>query len=266
MPHANQLLKPRPVFLADSCIGGMSVLKSLRNTGVARTAVFMADYAVNPLGVKPDSEIAVVVERWIAAAESESDVLICACNTLSIRYQQLLQTRDVPSRLKQIISMVDCFKAMVQCERQRLVKQRVLIIGTAFTATQPIYADILHEAVPGVVVNSIAATELERAIARFEPWETESEATITNDLRDALSGADFAVLACTCFPMARLQLAAMFPNVQFLDPGEHCARLLNERADEQHNELAVKITGSVVATEQVMDFASSWLGEGCVTV
>ena len=51
--------KLRPVFIADSCIGGLSVIKSLWNSGSAGDAVFLADYAINPLGVKSDFAIAV---------------------------------------------------------------------------------------------------------------------------------------------------------------------------------------------------------------
>ncbi|TWU03395.1 aspartate/glutamate racemase family protein [Neorhodopirellula pilleata] len=242
----------------------MSVLKSLWAAGVARNAVFMADYAVNPLGVKSDTAIATVVEQWVEAAQKEADVLIFACNTLSIRYQQLTDSRNVPG-LSQIISMVNCFTAMVECERERLVNQRVLIIGTTFTASQPIYCDILTDNVPGVVVSSVAATALERVIARFEPWETESNEVITSDLRRALESTDVAVLACTCFPMAMAQLKLLFPRVRFLDPGEYCARLLEDRAEEEKNELRVRVTGHVVETQRVTDFASWWLGAGRVT-
>ena len=45
----------RPVFIADSCIGGLSVVKSLWNAGDASDAVFLADYAINPLGVKSET-------------------------------------------------------------------------------------------------------------------------------------------------------------------------------------------------------------------
>ena len=241
----------------------MSVLKSLWDAGVARQAVLMADYAVNPLGVKSDAAIATVVERWIEAALIEAELLIFACNTLSIRYHQLADSRNVPG-LSEVISMVDCFTAMIECEHARLVNQRVLIIGTAFTASQPIYSDILTDTVPGVVVSSVAATELERAIARFQPWETESYEVITSDLLRALESTDVAVLACTCFRMAMTQLKLLFPQVQFLDPGEYCARLIQDRAEEEQNEVRVRVTGDVVETQRVTDFASSWLSAGRV--
>ena len=58
-----------PVFIADSCIGGLSVVRSLWDAGEAGNAIFLADYAINPLGVKSDPEIADVVERWLRLAD-----------------------------------------------------------------------------------------------------------------------------------------------------------------------------------------------------
>ncbi|QDT63591.1 Glutamate racemase 2 [Calycomorphotria hydatis] len=266
MPLMNNACSSKPIFLADSCIGGMSVLHSLWSSEVAQNAIFMADYAVNPLGVKSDAEISDVVDRWITAAENKSDVLVCACNTLSIRYQQLADSRKIPTSLQQIISMVDCFKEMVNRECERLANQRVLIIGTAFTASQPVYKDILQEAVPDATANSIAATELERAIARFESWETNIDSVITSDLREALSNTDFAVLACTCFPMAESQLRRLFPSVQFLDPGKYCHRLLQGKTHGAQHALTIELTGDVVSKELVTGFAASWLGGRCVAI
>jgi len=40
----------KPVFIADSCIGGLSVLKSIWNSVSAGDAVFLADYEINPCG------------------------------------------------------------------------------------------------------------------------------------------------------------------------------------------------------------------------
>lgn len=43
------MTESRPVFIADSCIGDLSVVKSLWDAGNASDAVFLADYAINPL-------------------------------------------------------------------------------------------------------------------------------------------------------------------------------------------------------------------------
>jgi glutamate racemase len=252
----------RPVFIADSCIGGLSVVKSLWNAGDASDAVFLADYAINPLGVKSDSDIADVADQWLRQAKEHSDTLVMACNTLSVRYHELLRSDAPVSGPKHIVSMVDCFKAMVQAETARLADKKVLIIGTRYTAGQNLYPVILKAAVPNVRINTVAATELERAIARLEAWDSVHESVLTGELRRALDDTDVAVLACTCFPMVATELGSLFPAVTFLDPGAYCSGLLEKRVTAQNRKLRIKVTGDVVSVARTVDFAKSHLDTG----
>ena len=249
----------KPIFMADSCVGGLSVLKSLWDAGASYDVVFLADYAVNPLGVKSDELIREVVFKWLRNAAEVSDTLVIGCNTLSIRYNQLLQKAPFDAGPARVISMVDCFKAMVAEESSRLSQKRVVIIGTAFTARQSTYTEILEAGCEGVQVKTIPATELERSIARMLPWSAEDDSVITEPLRAALAEADFAVLACTCFPMAQTELERLFPKVVFLDPGSYCAALLAGGDSAQHRSLDLKVSGDVVAEEVVHDFAKRYL-------
>lgn len=248
----------KPVFIADSCIGGLSVVESMWNSGNAGDAVFLADYEINPLGLKSDSAIADVVDRWLRLAEEHSDTLVIACNTLSIRYHQLLRSKAPLAGLKHIVSMVDCFKLMVKIEADLLANRKVLVVGTAFTASQRLYPDILSTALSGIRTETIAATDLERRIARFQPWN--SGAVLTNDLRQAIGNTDIAVLACTCFPIVTAELQSLFPGVIFLNPGAYSSGLLQESAIAQHRKLYIKVTGKVVSTARTTDFAKSYLG------
>jgi len=254
----------RPVFIADTCVCGLSVLKSLWRNGSAAEAVFLADYAVNPLGVKNDVEIAGVAGRWMQLAGQHSDTLVIACNTLSIRYHQLARSIQPPAGLKRIVTMVDCLEALVRTEAPRLDGRRVLIIGTEFTASQSVYPGIFAAALPGVRVRTIGATDLERKIARFQSDENSLDALVGAALEQAIDETDIAVLACTCFPLARAGLEALFPNVLFLDPGEYCAGLLAQDGLDGKRRLSIKVTGDVVPVERVTEFAKTYLGSDSV--
>lgn len=251
-----------PIFIADSCIGGLSVIKSLWAADHASDVIFLADYAINPLGVKPAADIADVAERWLQMAEERSDTLVMACNTLSVRHRCLPVTRAATSSPKNVVSMVDCFAALVKAEQERLTGRKVLIIGTRYTAGQKLYPDMLRAAVPNVLIRTAAATELERAVARFESWNDEDESVLNHDLRRSLRETDFAVLACTCFPLVMNQLESLFPEVIFLDPSAYCTGLLRDHAATQNKRLRIKTTGDVVSAAQAVDFAESLLGTG----
>lgn len=251
---------PKPIFIADTCIGGLSVVQSMWGLGHASNAFFMADYEVNPLGVKDESAIADAVHKWFSLARKHSETLVIACNTLSVRYHQLPSSRIPSSGLKQIVSMVDCFEAMIKIEAGQLVNRKVLIIGTAFTASQSLYPDMLDRALPGVRVSTAAATELERRIARFLPWDSEGNTMFTSELRQAIENTDIAVLACTCFPMAKAELESQFRGVVFIDPGAYCAGLLDDDTATHDRKLSVIVKGDVVSRTRVTEFAESYLG------
>jgi glutamate racemase len=251
----------KSVCIADTCIGGLSVVRSLRAASRVPRAHFMADYAINPLGVKSDSEIAGVVNRWLGWAQKHSDTLVIACNTLSIRYHQLREANVALASLDNVVSMVDCFAAMVHAEAERLANRRVLVIGTEFTAGQDVYPRLLESTLPGVRVSTAPATMLERRIARFQTWDEDDGVVIDARLRNAIGNTDVAVLACTCFPMVEDRLQSMFPGVTFLDPGAYCAGLLPKRTAGSHDELLIRVTGEVVDKARVVEFARSYLDE-----
>ncbi len=253
----------KPLFIADSCIGGLSVLKSIWSSGNTNDAVFLADYAINPLGVKKDSQIAEVAANWLTEASKYSDTLIIGCNTLSIRYYQLPDAQKSSHGLK-VVSMVDCFKEMVKIEADKLTDKKVLIIGTAFTASQPVYSDILNSSLSKVQVEAVAATELERSIARFQVKKGDEVSLLSEELKKALETVDVAMLACTCFPMVKTELESLYPGVTFLDPGTYCAGLLDESDREQTRNLDVIVTGSEISNSRVSDFAEKYLRKGAV--
>jgi len=234
------------------------------NEGVAAHAAFLADYAINPLGVKSDSAIAEVVSSWLERAAPISDTLVIACNTLSIRYEQLREADPPGTSPLKVVSMVDCFDAMVRLEAELLANKKVLVVGTAFTASQPLHAQILDRVIPGVCVDTIGATELERKIARFEPWEGVADPAITAELKNAIGNADVAILACTCFPMVRVDLEALFPDVVFLDPGAYCPALIEGHHEAGQKRLAIEVTGDQVPAASVVSFAKSYLDEESV--
>lgn len=226
---------------------------------VAEHAIFLADYAINPLGVKSDVAIAEVVASWLKRAACASDTLVIACNTLSIRYQQLREAGPLGNPGLNVVSMVDCFEAMVRSEVDRLENRKILIVATEFTSRQPLYAQIVERVVPGACVDTMAATELERKIARFEGWNGAGDPALTGELRSAIGASDVTILACTCFPMVRADLEFLFPDVVFLDPGAYCSELITDHRGTRQKQLSLEVTGDEVPAAKVISFARSYL-------
>lgn len=155
--------------------------------------------------------------------------------------------------------MVDCFQAMTRAEAECLASRRVLVVGTAFTVSQGVYPEILHAACPGIRVDMVAATELERRIARLERWDGAKDSALTAELRQAIGDAEIAVLACTCFPMVKAELESLYPDVCFLDPGAYCPGLLKENTETRSKNLSIEVTGKVVSDARVLEYAKAYL-------
>jgi hypothetical protein len=132
---------------------------------------------------------------------------------------------------------------MVQKKAADLAGRKILIIGTAFTASQGLYSEILRRAAPRASINTIAATDLERKIARFEPWEGPGDKSLTPDLRQAIKNTD----------------------VVFLDPGAWCPDLVKEETPAKYQKLSLEVTGTAVSEERMIEYASSYLEVGSVS-
>jgi glutamate racemase len=117
---------------------------------------------------------------------------------------------------------------------------------------------------PGIRIDTLAATNLEQKIARFQPWKGGGDAVFTSEFRQAIEGTNIAVLACTCFPIVRAELKSLFPGVIFLDPAAYCSGLLKENAVTYDRKLSIKVTGKVVSKTRVTDFAQSYLNNGSI--
>jgi glutamate racemase len=242
----------------------LSVLKAIWKGQVADHAIFLADYAINPLGVRSDAALAEVVSSWLERAAGVSDTLVIACNTLSIRYEQIFTAGTTDNLGLNVVSMVDCFEAMVRSEVDILENRKILVIGTAFTARQPLYAQVVERVLPGAWVDTMAATALERKIARFEDWSGVEDSALTAELKTAIGDADVAILACTCFPMVKADLETLFPDVVFLDPGAYCSELITGHRKARQKRLSLEVTGNEVPAAKVISFARSYLDENSI--
>ncbi len=71
-------------------------------------AFYLADYAVNPLGVKSPEVVREALEGWVRAAQGRASTLVVACNTASARLEGAPEIRELASSLGiRVYSMVD---------------------------------------------------------------------------------------------------------------------------------------------------------------
>ena len=262
---------PRPfdVVFADTCIGGSTVAARLARTRQGIRAFFLADYAVNPLGVKSADQVRAAMDRWVEIARGRSSALVVACNTASVLLRNAPEVRVRASDFGVTVhSMVDFLEVLLQSGAPALEGKRVCLMGTEFTVRQSLYRDLLEKAGAGAVL-PLPATRTEGAIAHLRHGEPEERRAILEEIGGTVRAADSVVLACTCFPLVADLLRDLNPGVHLLDPAHGVDRLPMEGRRHGPNLLTIALTGEALTPEEVREQAPvlfpGWVLEDVVT-
>ena len=214
-------------------------------------AFYLADYAVNPLGVKSSDAVREALEGWVRVAQGRASTLVVACNTASARLEGAPEVRELAHSLGiRLFSMVDFLDRTLNDSRRKVTGKRVCLMGTEFTVEQGGYRKRLMEAGAGRIL-PLAATRTERAIAHFQHESPRGRAQILEEVRETVLESDTVLLACTCFPLVGELLREANPEVSLLDPGLGVQTLPQLEGREGPNLMTVGVTGSVLSPAEI---------------
>lgn len=215
---------PATVGVFDSGVGGLSVLRHIREQLPQHRLLYVADSGHVPYGDKSPEHIR---ERSLALTrfllEHGADAIVIACNTATAAAAALLRgTFAAP-----IVAMEPAVKPAVAATRSGVVGV-LATVGTLesarFAALLQQYAgevEIVTQACPGLV-EQVEAGELDSVKTR-ELVERYTKPLLAQ-------GADTLVLGCTHYPFLRPLIAAIAgPSVTLVDTGAAVARQLVRR-------------------------------------
>lgn len=218
------VLRPGPVGIFDSGIGGLSVMRAIRARMPGADLVYVADSGFAPYGDRTPAQIVertLRIGRWLEDAGARA--LTVACNTATaVAVGDLRAVSSVP-----VVAIEPAIKPAVAATRSGVVgvlattrtvrSARVAALCEAFGGS----ARILLQACPGLV-ERVELADLDgaqtRALLRryVEP------------LREA--GVDTLVLGCTHYPFLVPALRELFgDDLVLVDPADAVARELARR-------------------------------------
>lgn len=211
---------PRPtVLIADSGVGGLSVLAEVKARLPGVDLIYVADNAAFPYGIKPDGVLIPHVAGLLEdlAARYRPDLVVMACNTASTAaLDAVRQVLSVP-----VVGTVPAIKPAAAVSRTRTIG----LLGTPATVRQP-YTQRLIDSFAGdcAVIRHGSRDLVELAEAKLRGTAPDPAALrgVLDGLFGQAGGADIdtVVLACTHFPLLRSELAAIAPRpVQWVDSG-----------------------------------------------
>ena len=188
---------PRPIGVFDSGIGGLTVLRALRERLPGESFVYLGDTARVPYGTKgEDTVIRFATEATLLLAARGVKAVVVACNTASaVAIGRLRTVTDLP--------VYGVIEPGVEAALAATAG-RVGVIGTLATIGSDRYGELLRAERPSIVVEG-KACPLFVPLAE-EGWVdgpvTEAVAeTYLAEMREA--GVDTLILGCTHYPILK---------------------------------------------------------------
>ncbi|MGZ8999415.1 MAG: glutamate racemase [Allosphingosinicella sp.] len=221
-------------MIFDSGVGGLSVLKAVRNRLPSAPIIYVADNAGYPYGTKSAATIEARVPAMLGRLAERYDpgLIVIACNTAStIALDSVRSALDLP-----VVGTVPAIKPAAALSRSRVIG----VLGTPATVVQP-YVDRLAAEFAGDCTvlrhGSSELVDLAEAKLKGEFASTPDFASIMAGLLEQKDGdlMDVVVLACTHFPLVQDELESASPRpLTFVDGNAGIARRTAWLARDMH--------------------------------
>lgn len=224
---------PPSLLVFDSGLGGLSVLRALREAIPSARINYLADTACFPYGTMDDDTLSTRVYSVLARAVARfaPDAIVIACNTAStIALPALRATFEQP-----VIGTVPAVKPAAHLSHSGLIS----VLGTVATVQRDYTRALIAEYGRGKYFTLIGAIRLASLAEAAMMGETVSDSDIWDEIAPCFIEAegqrtDVIVLACTHYPLLLDRMEALAPwPVTWLDPApsiaRHTANILTER-------------------------------------
>jgi glutamate racemase len=219
--------KRLPIGVFDSGVGGLTVLKALREKLPHEDLIYLGDTARLPYGTKSPASIS----RYACQAtrllqERNIKLLVVACNTASAVALDALREQMHPLP---VIGVVGPGASAAVAARP---EGRHLVLATEATVRLGAYRRAIMELDPAATVQELAC-EMLVSLAE-EGWSDGAiaDAIIAryiDELGDSAADANSIILGCTHFPLLRESIAAAFDaSVSVVDSASTTASVANE--------------------------------------
>jgi glutamate racemase len=212
--------KGDPIGIFDSGVGGLSVLRAIRQQLPTEPVVFLADQVHVPYGSRSLEEVcdfSEAITRYLLSRGAK--LIVVACNTASAA--ALRHLREVFPEFP-FVGMEPAVKPAAESTQSGVVG----VLATPATFQGALYASVVERFANGVTLLQHTCPGL---VAQIEAGEVETQKTRAI-LEEALlpmldKGIDTVVLGCTHYPFVIPLIEAIVgPGVRVIDPAPAVAR------------------------------------------
>lgn len=217
----------RPIGVFDSGVGGLTVLRAIRDRLPLERTIYVADLLHFPYGPRYQEEVkgfAFEIVRYLESRDVK--LVVIACNTATAAaLHQAREVFDVP-----IVGVISPgAQAAVEATRKGLVG----VISTEGTRLSQEYLHAIKELDPMIGVYQKACPALVEIVEAGDADTPRAEAALGRDLAEiARLGADVLVLGCTHYPLLRPAIERVYPGrFTLVDSASTTAAMVERRLD-----------------------------------
>jgi glutamate racemase len=197
----------RPIGIFDSGVGGLTVLRAIREQLPMEPTIYVADLLHFPYGPRFQDEVrgfAIDIIRYLESRDVK--LVVIACNTATAA--ALNQARELFE-----VPIVGVISPGAQAAVETTKNNRVGVISTEGTMRSQEYLHAIKEIDPMVGVYQKACPELVDIVESGEADSPRAEAALQRDLEDIVRlGADTLVLGCTHYPLLKPAITRVYPG------------------------------------------------------
>ncbi len=214
------MLPSNPIGVFDSGVGGLSVLRAIRQELPAEAILYLADQSHVPYGPRPLEEVRSFAEgitRFLL--ERGSKLIVVACNAASAAALHTLR-QQFPQVT--FVGMEPAVKPAAEHTRTG----RVGVLATPATFQGLLYASVVERFAQGVVLYQDTCPGLVAQIEAGELDVPRTRAILEKALLPMLDqGIDTVVLGCTHYPFVIPFIQSIAgPHIRVIDPAPAIAR------------------------------------------
>jgi len=196
----------------DSGLGGLTVLRHVREQLPDEDLVYFADQAHLPYGDKSVEELRGYLAAAVAYLEKRNvDAIVMGCNTTCAVAARF----GYPSARVPILDLIEAAAHAIVASGAG----RVGVLATAATVRMGAYGNAIRRLAPQVVVEEVAAPALVPLVEAGLRSGRDVRAAVAEACGRFQGKLDAVVLACTHYPLLDAEFAAVLgPAILRLDP------------------------------------------------
>jgi len=235
------LQKTGAIGVFDSGVGGLSVLRHIRQLLPNERLIYVADSAHVPYGEKSREYIearSLAIARFLQ--QQGADAIVIACNTASAAAAASLRSQfDIP-----VIAMEPAVKPAVAASRSGIVG----VLATTGTLASARFAALLAQYAGSVEIITQGCPGLVEQVERGDLGGADTRRLIERYTAPLLAaGADTLILGCTHYPfLIPLIREVVGSEIALIETGAAVARQLQRRLRE---ELPGRLSGSQASVQ-----------------